>query len=77
MSTTSGQSELRRRPAYQALEAHREQIGPLRDLFAQDPDRGTRLTIEAEGLYLDYSKNWVTDETLKLLNDPRRGVRSA
>ena len=68
MSTTSGQSELRRRPAYMALEAHREQIGSLRELFAQDPDRGTRLTIEAEGLYLDYSKNWVTDETLKLLN---------
>ena len=69
MSTTSGQSELRRRPAYQALEAHREQIGHLRDLFAQDPGRGTRLTAEAEGLYLDYSKNWVTDETLRLLND--------
>jgi glucose-6-phosphate isomerase len=68
MSTTSRQSELRRRPAYKALEAHREQIRPLRELFAQDPDRGTRLAIEAEGLYLDYSKNWVTDETLKLLN---------
>jgi glucose-6-phosphate isomerase len=69
MSTTSGQTGLRQRPAYRALEAHHEQVGRghLRDLFAEDPDRGKRLTAEAEGLYLDYSKNLVTDETLRLL----------
>jgi glucose-6-phosphate isomerase len=39
----------------------------LRELFAQDPARGTRLTAEAEGLFLDYSKNRITDETLRLL----------
>ena len=39
----------------------------LRSLFADDPARGERMTAEAVGLYLDYSKNRVTDETLKLL----------
>ncbi len=39
----------------------------LRELFAEDPSRGERMTAEAEGLFLDYSKNRVTDETLKLL----------
>ena len=39
----------------------------LRDLFASDPARGTRLTADAAGLYLDYSKNRITDETLRLL----------
>src|SRR3954449_3869017 len=70
MSTTAGSpSALRHRPAYRALEAHHERIGDahLRDLFADDPARGTRLTAEAEGLFLDYSKNRVTDETLRLL----------
>jgi glucose-6-phosphate isomerase len=72
MSTTAGSpSALRHRPAYRALEAHHERIGDahLRDLFADDPARGTRLTAEAEGLFLDYSKNRVTDETLRLLVD--------
>src|SRR4051812_35471784 len=72
MSTTAGSpSALRHRPAYRALEAHHERIGDahLRDLFADDTDRGRRLTAEAEGLYLDYSKNRVTDETLRLLLD--------
>ncbi len=56
-------------PAWKALQAHRDQIHGthLRDLFAQDPDRGTRLTAEALGLYLDYSKNRITGETLRLL----------
>jgi glucose-6-phosphate isomerase len=56
-------------PAWQALKAHFEQVKALhlRDLFAQDPGRGERLTLDAEGIYLDYSKNRVTDETLRLL----------
>jgi glucose-6-phosphate isomerase len=60
---------LRERPAWAALEQHHRAISPrhLRDLFAADPDRGTRLTAEAAGLYLDYSKNRVTDETIGLL----------
>jgi glucose-6-phosphate isomerase len=57
------------RPAWKALEAHFEQIGTenLRALFAADPSRGERYTAEAAGIFLDYSKNRVTDETLKLL----------
>ena len=57
------------RRAWKALAAHQQQIRDkhLRDLFAADPGRGTRLTAEAAGLYLDYSKNRITDETLKLL----------
>src|SRR5262249_4168361 len=60
---------LTQRPAWQALAAHAQQIQPLhlRKLFAEDPKRGERLTLEAVGVYLDYSKNRVTDETLKLL----------
>ena len=56
-------------PAWKALEAHHQQVEALhlRELFAQDATRGERLTLEAAGLYLDYSKNRVTDETLKLL----------
>jgi glucose-6-phosphate isomerase len=55
--------------AWKALEAHYQKIQPLhlRQLFAQDPQRGQRLTAEALGIYLDYSKNRVTDETIKLL----------
>jgi len=69
VSTTAGQAALRERPAYRALEDHHKSIGTahLRQLFADDPERGTRLTAEAEGLFLDYSKNRVTDETLRLL----------
>ncbi len=56
-------------PAWKALEAHYQQVGKLHlnDLFRDDPGRGERLTAEAAGIYLDYSKNRVTDETLKLL----------
>jgi glucose-6-phosphate isomerase len=59
----------RKRPAWSALEAHhREMKGlHLRQLFADDPGRGKRLTGETDGLFLDYSKNRVTDETLRLL----------
>jgi glucose-6-phosphate isomerase len=60
---------LRERLAWKALEQHHAEIGQqhLRDLFAADPGRGERLTAEAAGLYLDYSKNRITDETLRLL----------
>ena len=57
------------RPAWKALESHFNAICDvhLRTLFADDPERGRRLTAEAAGLYLDYSKNRVTDETMGLL----------
>jgi glucose-6-phosphate isomerase len=57
------------RPAWKELEAHFQQVRQLhlRQLFADDPKRGQRLTAEGTGLFLDYSKNRVTDETLKLL----------
>jgi glucose-6-phosphate isomerase len=57
------------RKSWQALKRHHEEIAGqhLRDLFASDPGRGERLTAEAAGLYLDYSKNRVTDETMRLL----------
>ena len=60
---------LRERAAYRALESHHRAVGDahLRDLFAADPTRGTRLTAEAAGLFLDYSKHRVTDETMALL----------
>jgi glucose-6-phosphate isomerase len=60
---------LRERPAWKALEQHHSEIGGrhLRELFADEPGRGERLTAEAAGLYLDYSKNRITDETLRLL----------
>ncbi len=60
---------LTRRPAWKALAAHQKKIKGLhlRQLFAADPKRGERLTVEAAGLFLDYSKNRVTGETLKLL----------
>ncbi len=54
---------------WKALEQHHAEIGGthLRDLFAQDPDRGRRMTVEAGDLYLDFAKHRVTDETLRLL----------
>jgi glucose-6-phosphate isomerase len=60
---------LRDRVAYKALERHHGEIAGrhLRDLFEQDPGRGERLVVQACGLYLDYSKNRVTDETIRLL----------
>jgi glucose-6-phosphate isomerase len=60
---------LRDLSAWKALEAHHQQVRGrhLRELFAEDPGRGERLTAEAVGLSLDYSKHRVTDETLKLL----------
>jgi glucose-6-phosphate isomerase len=63
------QTPLTQLPAWQALAAHYETIRGvhLRELFAQDSTRGERLTAEAEGLFLDYSKQRITDETLTLL----------
>jgi glucose-6-phosphate isomerase len=60
---------LTERPAWKALQAHSQQLRAtsLRDLFAQDHARGERLAVAAEGLYFDYSKHRVTDETLRLL----------
>src|SRR5881409_1592752 len=56
-------------PAWKALRAHHEKVGHLhlRRLFADDPRRGERLTAEAVGVYLDYSKHRITAETLGLL----------
>jgi glucose-6-phosphate isomerase len=58
-----------KRPAWTALQSHfaTAKTLQLRDLFAKDPGRGTRMTAEGVGIYLDYSKNRATDETLKLL----------
>ncbi len=60
---------LTQRPAWKALAAHHKKIQKLhlRKLFADDPKRGERLKVEAAGLYLDYSKNRITEKTLKLL----------
>ena len=61
-------------PAWQALVTHHAHIGNvhLRELFAEDPQRGTRWVAEAAGLYLDYSKNRIDDETVRLLLDLAR-----
>jgi glucose-6-phosphate isomerase len=71
-------SALREVPAWSGLQSHYEQIRGthLRDLFAADPDRGERLRAEGAGLYLDFSKNRITDETLLLLGElaRQRGV---
>ncbi len=69
--TTSADNKqaLNERKAWKALEAHYRQVRQLhlRELFAADPQRGERLAAEAVGVYLDYSKNRITDETLRLL----------
>jgi glucose-6-phosphate isomerase len=60
---------LRERPAWSALEKHYGEIGKLhlRELFAHDPGRGDRFVAEGAGLYLDYSKNRITEDTVRLL----------
>ena len=60
---------LTERPAWQALEAHHRSLRPLhlRQLFAEDPRRAERFTLEAAGLCLDYSKHRITEETVRLL----------
>ncbi|MCW8807610.1 MAG: glucose-6-phosphate isomerase, partial [Rhodanobacter sp.] len=64
-------AELTLRPQWQALHQHFAQIGArqLHELFAADPTRGERLTAEGVGLYLDYSKQRVDDDTLRLLHE--------
>ena len=66
---TSTIEPLRTLRSWRALEAHYESVQGLhlRQLFADDPKRGDRFTLEAAGLYLDYSKNRITDQTVKLL----------
>ena len=60
---------LRDRPAWRALEKHYEELHSkhLRELFAADGTRGERLVAEGAGLFLDYSKNRITEETIELL----------
>ena len=70
MTAPTGEAPgLRQLAAWEALASHHGAIGKrhLRDLFAEDPDRGERLVAEAEGLRLDLSKNRITDETIELL----------
>jgi glucose-6-phosphate isomerase len=66
---TLNDKALTRRKSWKALASHQRKIQKLhlRKLFAADPDRGTRMNAEATGLFLDYSKNRITNETLKLL----------
>ncbi len=66
---SSGIPALKQRPAWAALKAHQKAIAPLhlRKLFADDPQRGERLALDAVGVYFDYSKNRISDETLRLL----------
>ncbi len=70
---------LRETPAWRALQAHYEKIKTihLRQLFADDPDRGKRFAVEGAGFYLDYSKNRITDETVRLLVQLARERRVA
>ncbi len=60
---------LNERPAWKALQSHHQQIQGkhLKQLFAEDPQRGERFTVETGGIFLDYSKNRITNETVKLL----------
>jgi glucose-6-phosphate isomerase len=60
---------LRERPAWVSLDSHCQAIKGLhlRQLFSEDLGRGERMTVDAAGMHLDYSKNWITDETVKLL----------
>jgi len=68
-TATAVQTPLTQLPAWKALQAHAETLKKthLRELFAKDPQRGKRLTAEAEGIYFDYSKHRITDETVRLL----------
>ena len=66
---TTDKTPLADRPAWKALKEHHDKIRNLhlRELFEADPGRGERMTAEAAGIYLDYAKNRITDETLDLL----------
>src|SRR6202158_1698526 len=69
MTGKKGDATLRQRPGWKALAEHCATVRDLhlRQLFADDPRRGERLAVEAAGIYLDYSKNRVTEETVALL----------
>src|SRR5689334_6811191 len=69
LNMSTAKPPLTQLPVWQALANHYRTIkdAHLRDLFARDPERGRRLAVEGAGIYLDYSKNRVTDETLRLL----------
>jgi glucose-6-phosphate isomerase len=71
---------LTKRAAWKNLQAHYEKIREvhLRSLFADDPGRGERMTLDAAGIFLDYSKNRITDQTIKILLDlaGESGLRS-
>ena len=69
MTESKSPAPLRQLAAWKALQTHRETIGNthLRDLFAADPRRGERLALEEVGLYVDFSKHLITDDTLRLL----------
>ncbi|MFU8841639.1 MAG: glucose-6-phosphate isomerase [Nitriliruptoraceae bacterium] len=75
----SGTASVTQTPAWRKLAAHHEDMRAihLRTLFAEDPDRGDRLSLDALGLHLDYSKHRITDQTLRLLVDlaEQRGLR--
>jgi glucose-6-phosphate isomerase len=73
---TAGSEPLIERPAWKALKAHYDGVRGLhlRQLFADDPKRGEQMTAEAAGIYLDYSKNRITAQTLKLLLDLAEAV---
>jgi glucose-6-phosphate isomerase len=68
---------LTKRPEWKALKKNADalKVTHLRDLFRDDPARGSRFSLETCGLYLDYSKNWITGETLTLLLDLARACR--
>jgi len=68
-ATATGSGSPTTRPSWKSLEVHHQKIRDvhLRALFADDPERGTRMTAEGAGVFLDYSKNRITDETLSLL----------
>ncbi|HWE48568.1 MAG TPA: glucose-6-phosphate isomerase [Bryobacteraceae bacterium] len=74
MSPTPKASSLTTSPAWKALESHSKTMADvhLRDLFAKDPGRASRFSVEATGLFLDYSKHRITDETVGLLLDLAR-----
>src|ERR1700733_14270928 len=77
MATAVKVQPLAQRAAWKALEAHHDKISnvPLRTLFSDDPQRAARFTIEAAGLFLDFSKNRITEETRKLLFLQSYGAR--
>jgi glucose-6-phosphate isomerase len=72
----AGTEPVTQHPAWRALKAHSDGVRDLhlRTLFARDPKRGESMTAEAAGIYLDYSKNRITEQTLKLLLDLAEAV---